>query len=202
MYYLNSCQSHFSGVYLVFVVFQDTWHSNKENTNAYRNATLSCLLIASTSANLCLVLISFRTRFHALDFHPIFLGACISLCSVEFQTKWRISVFALFAKSAVVHMFSMFQAIDGNQLWPPLGLLCGVDFSLWNFSCLRCFGVANPRQLGKKKNNSSGCWPFLGLCRNARSPISRSTSHRTTPATLSWDSANLPQCQAPAAPPL
>ena len=25
--YLNSCQSRFSGVYLVFKVFQDTWHS-------------------------------------------------------------------------------------------------------------------------------------------------------------------------------
>ena len=30
MYYLNSCRSRFSGVYLVFEVFQDTWRSNKE----------------------------------------------------------------------------------------------------------------------------------------------------------------------------
>ena len=29
-YYQNSCRSRFSGVYLIFEVFQDIWHSNTE----------------------------------------------------------------------------------------------------------------------------------------------------------------------------
>ena len=32
----------FSGVYLVFEMFQDTWRSNKDNPGVYWNATLSC----------------------------------------------------------------------------------------------------------------------------------------------------------------
>ena len=39
--YLNSCQSRFSGVYLVFDVFQDTWPSNKENPSV--TGVLPCL---------------------------------------------------------------------------------------------------------------------------------------------------------------
>ena len=51
----NSCQSRFSGVYLVFEVFQDILHSNKDNPNACWNATLSCPLTASNYASLYLV---------------------------------------------------------------------------------------------------------------------------------------------------
>ena len=43
--YLNSCRSRFSGVYLVFEVFQLAWCSNKENPSAFWNATLSCPFI-------------------------------------------------------------------------------------------------------------------------------------------------------------
>ena len=41
--YLNSCQSRFSGVYLVFEVLQDTdWHSNKGNPGVFWIAALPC----------------------------------------------------------------------------------------------------------------------------------------------------------------
>ena len=62
IYYQNSCQSCFSGVYLVFEVFQDTLQSNKENPSVYWHATLSCPLMASNCANVYVVLISFRSR--------------------------------------------------------------------------------------------------------------------------------------------
>ena len=35
IYYQNSCQSRFSGVYLAFAVFQDIWHSNKDTSIVY-----------------------------------------------------------------------------------------------------------------------------------------------------------------------
>ena len=38
----NPCRSRFSGVYLVFEVFLDTWHSHKENPS-----TLACYLVLS-----------------------------------------------------------------------------------------------------------------------------------------------------------
>ena len=41
IYHQNSSQSHLSGVYLVFEVFQGTWHSNKENPSVSWNAALS-----------------------------------------------------------------------------------------------------------------------------------------------------------------
>ena len=59
---LNSCQSRFSGVYLDFQVFQDTWRSSKENPSAYWNAALSCPFKASNYANSYLVRISFWSR--------------------------------------------------------------------------------------------------------------------------------------------
>ena len=49
----------FSGVYLVFEVFQDTWRSNNNNPGAYWNAALSCPFMASNYANSHLVPISF-----------------------------------------------------------------------------------------------------------------------------------------------
>ena len=53
----------FSGVHLDIEVFQDTWHSNKDNPSVYWNATLSCdlscPLMASNDAPLYLVPISF-----------------------------------------------------------------------------------------------------------------------------------------------
>ena len=54
-----ACQSRFSGVYLVFKVFQDIWCSNKENPGALWSATLSCASMASNYANSHLVPISF-----------------------------------------------------------------------------------------------------------------------------------------------
>ena len=59
--YQNSYQSCFLGVYLVFEVFQDTWHSNKDNSSVYWHATPSCPLMASNYANWYLVRISFRS---------------------------------------------------------------------------------------------------------------------------------------------
>ena len=56
IYYQNSYQSRFSGVYLVFEVFQDTWHSKKENPSVCWYATLPCPLIASNYATSDLVL--------------------------------------------------------------------------------------------------------------------------------------------------
>ena len=46
----------FSGAHLVFEVFQDTWHFNKENPSVYWIASLSCPLMASYYANRCIVL--------------------------------------------------------------------------------------------------------------------------------------------------
>ena len=47
IHYHNSCLylSFFRRVSLVFEVFQDTWHTNKENPSVYWHATLSCPLI-------------------------------------------------------------------------------------------------------------------------------------------------------------
>ena len=49
----------FSGVHLVFEVFQDAWSSNKENPSVYWGATPSCPFMASNYANSYLVPISF-----------------------------------------------------------------------------------------------------------------------------------------------
>ena len=59
IFYLNSCQSRFSGVHLVLEVFQDTWRSNKESPSAYWGENLSCPIMTSNYANLHLVPISF-----------------------------------------------------------------------------------------------------------------------------------------------
>ena len=58
MNYLNSCQSCFSGVYLVFEVFQDTWRSNKQNPSVYWNA--ACLV--PSWPQIMQIRISFRSR--------------------------------------------------------------------------------------------------------------------------------------------
>ena len=68
---LNSCRSRFSGVYLVFEVFQDSWCSNKENPSAHWNAALSCPFMASAHGNSYLVLISFWTLTMPWIFYPI-----------------------------------------------------------------------------------------------------------------------------------
>ena len=59
LYYQNSRQSHFSGVYLLFEVFQDTWRPHKQNPRVDWHATLSCPLMASDDANSYLFPISF-----------------------------------------------------------------------------------------------------------------------------------------------
>ena len=47
VYCPNPCRSRFSGVCLVYEVFQGIWHSNKENPSASWNAALSCPLMPS-----------------------------------------------------------------------------------------------------------------------------------------------------------
>ena len=60
IYYQNSCQSHFSGVYVVFEVFQDTWHSNQGKSRCLLDShPVLSLTMASNYATPCLVLISF-----------------------------------------------------------------------------------------------------------------------------------------------
>ena len=56
--YPNSCRSRFSGVCLVFEVFQAACRSNKENPSVYWNAALSCPFMASNMQ----IRISFRSR--------------------------------------------------------------------------------------------------------------------------------------------
>ena len=85
--YQKSWQSRFSGVHLVFKVFQNTWHSRQENPSAHWHATLSCPLMASNMQ----IRMSFRSRSdlgldadHALDsLSHLVLQACISFCSVS-----------------------------------------------------------------------------------------------------------------------
>ena len=88
--YLKSCRSRFSGVYLIFEVFQDACHSKKENPSVYWIATLSCPFTAS---NMMQIRISLRSHSDlvldaddALEFFSyLALQACISF--VAFQTK-------------------------------------------------------------------------------------------------------------------
>ena len=107
MHTLDSCQSRFSGMYLVFEVFWDAWRSNKENPSVYWNATLSCRLTASNYANSYLVPISFWSRSRCwpclgLIIH-LALQACISFCT--FQAKVAHLCFCLVRKNAVSHVF-------------------------------------------------------------------------------------------------
>ena len=98
IYYLNSCRARFSGVYLVFEVFQDAWRSNRENPSVHWGATLSCPLMASNMQ----IRISFRSRSdlvldadHALEFlEPISFYKCASRF-VVFQTKMAHFSFCL-----------------------------------------------------------------------------------------------------------
>ena len=60
MYYLNVCQSRFSGVYLVFKVFQEIWWLNKENRGVLE--CYPCPSMPSNCANSYLVPISFWSR--------------------------------------------------------------------------------------------------------------------------------------------
>ena len=57
-YYQKSCQSRFSGMYLVFEVFQDTWHSNKENPSENPVWSLNGLKLCKLAFRSDLVLIS------------------------------------------------------------------------------------------------------------------------------------------------
>ena len=85
--YLNSCRSCFSGVHLIFEVFQDAGCSNKEEPSAFWNATMSCPFRASDYANSYLVPDLVLDADHALDFLSyLVLQACISRF-VVFQTK-------------------------------------------------------------------------------------------------------------------
>ena len=67
----GSCQSRFSGVYLVFEVFQDTWGSNKGSPSVYWHATLSCPLMASNCGNSYLIPISFWMPTTPWIFYPM-----------------------------------------------------------------------------------------------------------------------------------
>ena len=84
--YQNSCQSCFSGVYLVFEVFQDTWRSNKDNPSVCWHVTLSCPFMASNYVNLYLVPISFWMLNMPWILDPISFYRRASRC-VVFQTK-------------------------------------------------------------------------------------------------------------------
>ena len=81
--------SRFSGVHLVFEVFQDIWQSNKKNPSVSW-AALPCPLMASKYANWYLVLISFRSlwswpflELFGLVVSYLALQACISCYSVS-----------------------------------------------------------------------------------------------------------------------
>ena len=88
--YLNSYRSCSSGVHLVFEVFQDTSHSNKESPSLCWHASLSCPFMGSNDANLYLVPISFWSRSGCWPFlgflFYLVLQACI-LFGIVFQTK-------------------------------------------------------------------------------------------------------------------
>ena len=60
--------SFFKRVALVFKVFQDIWHSNKENPGMSWSATLSCPSKASNDVNLYLVSDLVLDVHHSLDF--------------------------------------------------------------------------------------------------------------------------------------
>ena len=98
----------FSGVYLAFEMFQDTSHSNKENSSVCWNAALSCAFMASNYANG----ISFPSRSdlvldadHSLVFQePISFYRRLSRFVV-----FRNSVLACSHKNAIAHM---------NTMWP------------------------------------------------------------------------------------
>ena len=89
IYYLNSCQSSVSSIYLVFEVFPDTWRSNKDIL--VHLGMLPCLL-PWWPRNMQ-ISISFQSRSdlvldadHALDFlSNLVLQVCISF--VAFQIK-------------------------------------------------------------------------------------------------------------------
>ena len=73
-YLPNSCQSRFSGVYLVLGVFRDIWPSNKENPSVYWHATLSCPSWPQTMQ----ICISFRSRSRCWPCLGFFLWSCFS----------------------------------------------------------------------------------------------------------------------------
>ena len=79
MYYQNSRQSRFSGVHLVLEVFQDTWHSNKENRSVHWNATLSRPLIAANYV-ICIVFQSHADLVLDADHSWSFLGTQEAQC--------------------------------------------------------------------------------------------------------------------------
>ena len=95
IYYLNSCRSRFSGVYLVLEVFQDTWHSNKENPSVYWHPVLSLdgLKLYKFVSRSDLVLISLW-MLTMLWIFPISFNRRVSLF-VVFQTKVAHPCFCL-----------------------------------------------------------------------------------------------------------
>ena len=107
--YLNSCRSRFSGVFLVFEVFQTISGAPTRNPSVYWGATQSCPLMA---LKLCkfvsrsdLVLISFWMLTIPWIFDPIsFYGASRF---IVFQTKNGALLFLPCShKHAVAHMGS------------------------------------------------------------------------------------------------
>ena len=87
-------------MHLVTVVFQEIWHSDKENLGASWNATLSCPSMASSS-DLA------PDADHSLDFLTyLVLQACISFCSVS-DKSGALLFLPCSHKSAVAHVFSV-----------------------------------------------------------------------------------------------
>ena len=100
IYYLNSCQSRFSGVYLVLEVFQDTWRSNKENRSACWKLeccpvwSLHGLKLCKSVSRSDLVPISFWMLTTPWILYPIWFDRHASRF-VVFQTKLAHSFFCL-----------------------------------------------------------------------------------------------------------
>ena len=169
IYYQDSWQSRFSGVYLVFEVFQDAWHSNKENPSVYWHAILSCPLMASDYANWYRILISFRSRsgcwpFLGLFMNPRILRKCwwfpISLyrrasCFRAFQTKVAHCCFCLVCIKIGDSFSNPNPHIQGKNMnknmapklphlpcFEAFGVIFCPDFS--SYACLVCGGRGSP----------------------------------------------------------
>ena len=170
IYHQYSCWSCLSGVYLVFEVFQETWHSNKENPSVCWHATLSYPLLASNYAHLYLVPISFCSRSdlvldadHSLNFLGtqesvrncwLALQTCISFCSVS-DKSGALLFLPCSHKNAVAQMLTPIAGRYGFDRTKSISCDGSVTFSgelplISEASCglairvSSCGGVCNP----------------------------------------------------------